>query len=215
MGRDRPGFARPVSLLQSHLTAIVACVLMEDAGLTPEQRVAFEGLVLACRWDVAAWLMIANIPDVKRPPPVNVPPEIAYDPTRLSSMEVALRGLANEPSLPAKAAAQAGDDSAWVLISKLQPPRLPNIRERRRYVKKHPEIKSRRPLTRAGTPHPKQLEVHVGDWIKHWDKMDGKTFDNLDSAEPNPVTKDELTEDFMDGATKLYSKVFQGKRLQK
>ncbi len=110
--------------------------------------------------------------------------------------------------------AVASDDSAWVLISKLQPPRIESIQQRRRYIEKHPEIRQRRAKTKAGTPHPKQLEIHLGDWIKHWDKADQQTFDALDSADPSPLTKDELAEDFMEGATKLYSKVFQGKRPQ-
>ena len=105
------------------------------------------------------------------------------------------------------------DDSVWVLISKLQPPRIPNVKERQRYVVKHgDEIRSRRALTKAGAPHPKRLEVHIGDWVKHWDKIDAQTFDSLDAANPTPVTSDELTDDFIDGATKLYSKVFEGKR---
>ena len=110
----------------------------------------------------------------------------------------------------------APDASVWVLISKLEPPRIPNLRERRRYVENHKtEIRSRRALTKAGTPHPKRLEVHIGDWVKHWGKLDGQIFDNLDSANPDPLTKDELTEDFMGGATKLYAKVFQGKQPRK
>ena len=105
------------------------------------------------------------------------------------------------------------DSDSWVLISKLQPPRIESIKERRRYIEKHStEIKSRPPLTKAGTPHPKRLEVHVGDWIRHWDKVDGQTFNGLDAADPAPLTNDKLTEDFMGGATKLYSKVFKGKR---
>ena len=88
-----------------------------------------------------------------------------------------------------------------------------NIKERQRYIEKHSsEIRSRRPITKKGTPHPKRLEVHIGDWVKHWDKMDKQTFNSLDAMNPTPLTSDELAEDFMDGATALYSKVFQGKK---
>jgi hypothetical protein len=109
------------------------------------------------------------------------------------------------------------DDSAWVLISKLEPPRIPNVKERKRYIDKHPEIRSRPQKIKAGTDHPRRTEVHVGDWVKHWSKMNPQTFDNLDSGNPKPITPDELAdedraEDFVIGATRLYSDIFQGKK---
>jgi hypothetical protein len=107
----------------------------------------------------------------------------------------------------------ADNDSVWVLISKLQPPRFSSIKQRGRYIEKHSdEIRSRHAKTKAGTDHPKRREVHLGDWIKHWDKVDGQTFDNLDSDNPPPLTSDNLAEDFMDGAATLYRDVFRGKR---
>jgi hypothetical protein len=105
------------------------------------------------------------------------------------------------------------DDSVWILVSKLEPPRIPNMKERQRYLDRHrEEIRTRRPPTKQGTPNPRRLEVHIGDWIRHWSKVDAQTFDNIDGTGAAPITPDELTEDFMDGAAKLYGKVFQGKR---
>jgi hypothetical protein len=91
-------------LLQPHLTAIVAAVLADDAELSPGQRAAFDGLAAACHWDLPGWCLIANTPGVKRWPPVNVPPELAYDADRLAQIAVALRGLAGDA--PAKPEAE-------------------------------------------------------------------------------------------------------------
>ncbi len=109
------------------------------------------------------------------------------------------------------------DDSAWVLLTKLSPPRIKNIGQRRRYIESHSdEIRSRRPLTKAGTPHPKRLEVHIGDWVKHWIEKDNQTFESLDLYNPRPITSDDLsddlTDDFIAGAAKLYSDVRKGKK---
>ena len=136
-------------------------------------------------------------------------------------------GKAKPPAAPTPASKTAPaivpvvpavDDSAWILISKLQPSRIESVKKRKRYIEKHPEIKSRRPLTRKGTPHPRQLEVYSPDWVRHWDKVDKQTFNNLDSAIHAPITPDELAgekdmaETFVDGATKRYSKLYQGKK---
>lgn len=103
------------------------------------------------------------------------------------------------------------DSSVWVLVSRLEPPRIPSVKARKRYIEEHKnEIRSRRPLTKSGKFHPKRLEVHVGDWIQHWGKTDRQAFDNLDNADPSPITSDGLTDDFMDGATKLYTDIFKG-----
>jgi len=105
------------------------------------------------------------------------------------------------------------DDSAWVLISKLEPPRIVNLTERRRYIEQHKDIRTRRPIAKkTGKPHPKQLEVHIGDWIKHWDKVNRRGFDSLDETAPAAITPDALTEDIADGARKLYADIFQGKQ---
>jgi hypothetical protein len=113
---------------------------------------------------------------------------------------------------PAPATANtAPDESSWVLISKLQPARIENIRERKRFLARHPEIRTRRPSTKEGKPNPKRMEVHIGDWVKYWDRVDNQTFDNLDSAAPAPITPDELAEDCFDGAVALYKKIYQGK----
>jgi hypothetical protein len=105
------------------------------------------------------------------------------------------------------------DPSVWGLISKLQPPRIPSVKKRQRYIEKHhTEIRSRRPLTQKGTPHPKRLEVHLGDWVRHWERTDKGTFDSLDETDPSPITDDALTDDFINGAAALYSKISKGQR---
>ena len=128
------------------------------------------------------------------------------------AVRVRLERLALKTSIAPAESGTVVDESAWVLISKLQPPRVPNIRERKRYLEKHSEIRTRRPLTKAGKPNPRRLEVHIGDWVKHWDKVDQQTFDSLDSADAAPLTNDELVGDYMDGVKKLYIKISQGKR---
>jgi hypothetical protein len=110
------------------------------------------------------------------------------------------------------------DDSPWVLVSKLQPARIESVKRRKRYVEAHPnEIRSRRPKTKNGTLHPKRLEVNLGDWVRHWDKVDRQAFDSLDSANHHPITPDELAgedmaDEFVAGATGLYSDIFKGKQ---
>lgn len=107
-----------------------------------------------------------------------------------------------------------GDDSAvWVLVSHLEPPMVPSVKDRLRHVEKYKnEIRTRRPPTKSGTPNPRRLEVHLGDWIKHCRKTNLATFDALDGLGGRPIVPDAIAEDYVAGAERLYREVFRGKR---
>ncbi len=82
-------------LFQEHITKVVASMLTGDCQLSPKQHAAFRSLESALRLDRGAWLLIANTPGVKQWPPVNIPPELAYDPALFDQIDVALKGLRN------------------------------------------------------------------------------------------------------------------------
>jgi hypothetical protein len=108
------------------------------------------------------------------------------------------------------------DETVWVLISKLEPPRIVNLTERRRCIETHPDIRHRRPKSpKTGKEHPRRMEVHIGDWVTHWGKVNRQAFDSLDGTNQSSITSDELAEDFMHGAAQRYNALLRKKKSKK
>ena len=75
------------------------------------------------------------------------------------------------------------DETAWVAASILQRQTRKTLsaKQLRKLLSDHPEIRHRR-------PRPNRLEVHAGDWAKHWAGQDAMEFDALDRGEHAPIT---------------------------
>jgi hypothetical protein len=102
----------------------------------------------------------------------------------------------------------ADDNSAWVKAITLWKGRFDNYKtELMPFRKLHPEM--------FRNPSRNILEIHSVMWAKYWDKQHKGTFQNLDDADAKPITPDELSESFIDGAEKLYKDVFQKKKTGK
>jgi hypothetical protein len=86
----------------------------------------------------------------------------------------ALRAWADAaPEPPSEA---TGDCSAYSPAKDfLDADRFPTFKALRTFLTKHPEIRTRK-------PSPQRLEIHAGDWMRHFRGKDGAAFDALDTS---------------------------------
>ena len=105
-------------------------------------------------------------------------------------------------------ARDADDNSAWVKAITLWKDKFTHYKkEVMPFRNSHPDM--------FRNPSPNILQIHSIKWAEYWAKQNNVKFENLDGTDAQPITPDELVEDIIDGAQKLYKDVFQKKKGRK
>ena len=87
-------------------------------------------------------------------------------------------------SIPCEAIA-LGDptpDDSFVAASKVSQEHFTQYTAFKRFLEKHPEIRTRKPSKQ-------RLLVHAGDWFQYWAKREQEDLDKLDSLTPEAFTR--------------------------
>lgn len=100
-GRILPTTAR--GLLAKEISSLVGCYFSAEDMPPDAVRTAFDTLSSVLQFDAGAWLLLARTPSVGNWPPVNVPPELAYDSALFGRVHASLQNLQNALSLSGQA----------------------------------------------------------------------------------------------------------------
>lgn len=87
------------------------------------------------------------------------------------------------------------DDSTWVSVGEVWRDQFPTYKQFRSFLKQHPEIRRRNPTSQ-------RLEIHSGDWLRYWNEVGRRGFQDLDRAEGRRSIADDpaCSEAFLAGA---------------